>query len=192
MAGSGSWLDQLEARLEETLEDFLKANPQQEALLAEQAARDRQQRLLRDRLTLRTEAELQRQGLLRLAEDIRSWQERVERAQRAGAHDLAGRAEAHITTLMDQGRARWQTLAELGERFAAVERELEALAANAGTSVRQDPGGGTRAKTEGPGGTTTKEEPGTKAAPAGRTLEADWAAFESQQELEELRRKLQR
>ena len=36
MAGSGNWLDQLEARLDQTLQDFLKANPQQDALLAEQ------------------------------------------------------------------------------------------------------------------------------------------------------------
>jgi hercynine metabolism protein len=172
MASSGNWLDQLESRLEETLEGFLKANPQQEALLAEQAARERQQRLRRDRLTLKTEAELQRQGLLRLAEDIRSWQGRVKRAKEAGALDLAGRAEAHIATLMEQGRARWQTLAELGERFAAVERELRELATAAAPQATAEP---------------TKEP-----KPQGTVLEADWAAFETQQELEELRRKLQR
>ena len=172
MAGSGNWLDQLEARLDETLEGFLQANPQQETLLAEQAARERQQRLRRDRITLKTEAELQRQGLLRLAEDIRSWQSRVDRAKRAGALDLAARAETHIATLMVQGRARWQTLAELGERFAAVEQELRELATRGGPNT-----------TEG----STKRSP-----PAGTGLEADWAAFETQQDLEELRRKLQR
>lgn len=174
MAGFPNWLDQLEARLEETLEGFLQTNPQQEALLAEQDARERQQRLRRDRVTLKTEAELQRQGLLRLAEDIRSWQERVERARRAGAHELAGRAEAHIATLMEQGRARWETLAELGERFEAVERQLKELA----TGQPPPP--------QGAGG----QKKGQK--PAGTGLEAEWAAFETQQELEELRRKLER
>ncbi|MFN9547043.1 MAG: hercynine metabolism protein [Cyanobacteriota bacterium] len=174
MARSGNWLDQLEARLEETLEEFLKTNPQQEALLSEQSARERQERLRHDRVTLKTEAELQRQGLLRLAEDIRSWQQRVERAKEAGALDLAGRAEAHIATLMEQGRARWQTLAELGERFASVEGELRDLAAAGATK-----GSGGQTKDKGP-------------QPAGMELEADWAAFETQQELEELRRKLQR
>ena len=124
MTGSGNWMDELDARLDQTLEAFLRANPQQEALLAEQAARERQQQLRRERLALKGEAEQQRQGLLRLAEDIRRWQERVERAKGAGALDLAGRAEAHIATLMDQGRARWQTLEELGGRFAAVEQAL--------------------------------------------------------------------
>ena len=100
----GSWLEELEARLNQQLESFLRANPQQEALLAEQAQRDRQQRLLHERLKLRQEAELQRQGLLRLAGEIRQWQERSERARGAGAEELAARAEAHIATLMEQGR----------------------------------------------------------------------------------------
>ena len=167
MAGSGNWLDQLEARLEQTLGGFLQANPQQETLLAEQEARERQQQLRRDRLALKAEAELQRQGLLRLAEDIRCWQERVERAKGAGANDLAGRAEAHIASLMEQGRARWQTLDELGERFTAVERELQQLVGNG-------------------------REASKRQEASGPDLEADWAAFETQQELDALRRKMQR
>ncbi|MFI0404187.1 MAG: hercynine metabolism protein [Cyanobium sp.] len=176
MAGSGNWLDQLEVRLQETLESFLQANPQQESLLAEQEARERQQQLRRDRLALKAEAELQRQGLLRLAEDIRCWQERVDRAKGAGALELAGRAEAHIATLMDQGRARWQTLDELGERFAAVERELQHLGSN--------PSGPASEAAAGP-------EAKPKAQTSGPDLEADWAAFETQQELDALRRKMQ-
>lgn len=171
MAGSGNWLDQLEARLEETLEGFLRANPQQETLLAEQDARDRQQQLKRDRLALKAEAELQRQGLLRLAEDIRCWQERVQRAKGAGAMDLASRAESHIATLMEQGRARWQTLDELGERFGAVEQELQRL--GSGPTPGATPGTATRPESQ------------------GANLDADWAAFETQQDLEALRRKMQ-
>jgi hercynine metabolism protein len=179
MAGAGNWLDQLEARLDQTLGDFLRANPQQDALLAEQAARERQQQLRRDRLALRTEAELQRQGLLRLAEDIRGWQKRVERAKQAGAMDLAGRAEAHIGQLMEQGRARWQTLGELGDRFAAVEQELQQLARGAA-------GGTTGQGARGP------EPAGVPQKAAKPSLDAEWAAFETEQELETLRRNLQR
>ena len=118
MSGSSSWLEDLETRLESTFESFLRANPGQEALLQEQEARDRQQRLRRQRLELQGQAELGRRRLLELAEEIRRWQERVERARQAGADDLAGRAEAHIASLMDQGRLRWQELGELGRRFA--------------------------------------------------------------------------
>jgi len=177
MSGGG-WLDELEARLDATLQSFLRANPAQEALLAEEEARERQRGLRRSRLDLRQEAELQRQGLLRLAGEIRQWQERVERARAAGADDLARRANDHVATLMEQGRNRWQTLAELGERFAAVEQELAALAAPPAAST----GRGSQAQT-----------PGTApAAAAEGHLDADWARFEAQQELEELRRRLQR
>jgi len=166
-----SWLEELEARLNQQLESFLRANPQQEALLAEQAQRDRQQGLLNERLKLRQEAELQRQGLLRLAGEIRQWQERTERAKGAGAQELASKAEAHIATLMEQGRSRWQTLAELGERFAAVERELAEL-----TAAPTPPSPG---------------HPGESVADGMAELEQAWKRFESQQELEALRRRQQ-
>lgn len=169
MSGA-NWLEELEARLEQQLEAFLRGNPQQEALLAEQEQRDRQQRLLGERLKLRQEAELQRQGLLRLAGEIRQWQERVERARKAGADDLARRAEAHIATLMEQGRNRWQTLGELGERFDAVERDLAGLT----------------------GRTAAAPAPAAQGGPPPDPmveLEQAWARFETQQELEALRRR---
>ena len=167
----GSWMEELEARLNQQLESFLRANPQQEALLEEQAQRDRQQRLLHERLKLRQEAELQRQGLLRLAGEIRQWQERSDRARGAGAEELAARAEAHIAALMEQGRNRWQTLAELGERFAAVERELAEL-----TAAPTPPAPG---------------RSGERVADGMAELEQDWRRFEAQQELEALRRRNQ-
>ena len=164
MSGSSSWLEDLETRLESTFESFLRANPGQEALLQEQEARDRQQRLRRQRLELQGQAELGRRRLLELAEEIRRWQERVKRARQAGADDLAGRAEAHIASLMDQGRLRWQELGELGRRFAGVEKELAEL-----------------------GRQGTPPPPGPQ-----DTLEGDWVAFEARQELEDLRRSMGR
>ena len=176
MNGS-SWLDQLEAKLAQQLESFLRTNPQQEALLAEQEQRDRQQRLLSQRLKLRQEAELQRQGLLRLAGEIRQWQERSQRARTAKADDLASRADAHIATLMEQGRNRWQTLGELGERFAAVERELATLTGRPAAAP--------------PPATGSRGSSGGSEADAMAELERAWASFESQQDLETLRRRTQ-
>ena len=88
----------------------------------------------------------------------------MERARQAGADDLAGRAEAHIASLMEQGRLRWQELGELGRRFAGVEKELAELG-----------------------------RLGTPPAPSPQdTLEGDWVAFEARQELENLRRSMGR
>ncbi|MEB3322398.1 MAG: hercynine metabolism protein [Synechococcaceae cyanobacterium] len=158
---NGNWLEQLEARLERQLEAFLAANPEQERILAEQDLRERQERLLRERLRLRQEAELQRQALLDLATEIRRWQERVERARGAGAQDLVGRAERHVESLMESGRERWNRLGALGHRFQEVQEELERL---------------------------TRQPPPAKGA---LDLEAAWAEFETSQDLQDLRRRLQ-
>ena len=153
-----SWLDELEARLEQQLAAFLAANPSQEALLGEQEARDRQAQLVGQRRQLQRQAEQERQALLQLAAEIRCWQERVVKARAAGATALAERAEAHQQALMEQGRQRWQRLGELGVSFEAVERELGEL------ESRPCP-------------------------PRASSLEQDWASFEAEQALEQLRRR---
>ena len=176
-----SWLDDLESRLESQLEAFLRSSPAQEALLAEQERQDRLSQLRRQRLELQQQAEQQRQELLQLAVDIRQWQERVERARSARATDLANRAETHIASLMERGRLRWQGLAELGQQFTALEWELTELG-------RRPANGSGGAK--GPASTNDSNPEATTPEPA--NLDSDWAAFEAQQELEELRRRMQR
>jgi len=96
---SGDWLDQLEARLEQLLEAFLQANPSQQALLRDQQL---------------AEAQALRRELLQLAAEIQRWRQRVEKAQGAGAHDLAAQAQRQVDQLMDRGRERWQRLEQLG------------------------------------------------------------------------------
>jgi hercynine metabolism protein len=167
-----SWLDDLETRLEGQLEAFLQANPDQRDLLADQERSDSLLALRREQLELQGQGERQRQRLLQLAEEIRRWQERVERAGTAGAEDLAARAAAHVNSLMEQGRGLWQQLQELGQRHAAVEWEL---------SQRQRPAPAA------PSGASTGS-----GSSSGNDLQSDWAAFEAQQELEQLRQRLQR
>ena len=175
-----SWLDDLESRLESQLEAFLRTSPAQEALLAAQERQDRLNQLRRQRRDLQQQAEQQRQELLQLAVEIRQWQERVERARSAGATDLANRAETHSAGLMERGRLRWQNLAELGQQFTALEWELTELDRRAeAPNAAQEPG---------PANGTSPEA----TAPAPANLDSDWAAFEAQQELEQLRRQLRR
>ena len=152
-----SWLEQLERELDARLSAFLRNNPVQDNLFSEQHLRDRAGALQRQRQQLQSEAKQQRQQLLRLADDVRGWRSRVDRARAAGADDLAKRAEQHLSSLMNQGRALWADLEDLGRRFNEVERQLDEL-------VQQ------------------------QQTPSPSTLEKDWALFEAEQELEQLRR----
>lgn len=162
-----SWLDELESRLEQQLEAFLASNPAQDARLREQEARDRQARLIGRRRQLQTEADQLRTALLQRASDIRQWRARIERARAAGAQDLAARAEAHLAALMAQGRLEWQQLEGLGQEFRQLDHQLADLQRSAGSA----------------GGATPQT------APPQADLERDWAAFETEQELERMRRR---
>jgi hercynine metabolism protein len=151
-----SWLEQLERELDQRLSGFLRNNPLQDQLFQEQHSRDRAEALQRQRQQLQQEAKLQREQLLDLAEEVRAWRQRSNKAREANASDLASRADQHLHGLMDQGRQLWDDLNGLGRRFNEVEQQLMDL------------------KTQ-------------QKAPSGSDLEKDWALFEAEQELRELR-----
>jgi hercynine metabolism protein len=101
--GDGAdWLDQLEAKLEQTLEAFLRANPGQRQRLQEQ---------------IQADAQALRRDLLQLAAEIQRWRDRVTKARAAGATELAAQAQRHVDQLMEQGRSRWQRLEQLGQEL---------------------------------------------------------------------------
>jgi hercynine metabolism protein len=102
-AGDGAdWLDQLEAKLEQTLEAFLRSNPGQRQRLQEQ---------------MQADAQALRRELLQLAAEIQRWRDRVAKARAAGAPELAAQAQRHVDQLMEQGRSRWQRLEQLGQEL---------------------------------------------------------------------------
>ena len=151
-----NWLEQLERELDERLSAFLRNNPVQNQLFQDQHQQDRAQALQRQRQQLQQDAEQMRGQLLTLVTEVRAWTDRIDRARRAGALDLAQRAQAHLDGLMAQGRTQWTDLANLGRRFSEVEAQLQELSRQAQSS-----------------------RPG---------LDDDWAMFEAEQELEQLRR----
>ena len=151
-----NWLEQLERELDERLSAFLRNNPVQNQLFQDQHQQDRGQALQRQRQQLQQDAEQLRGQLLTLVTEVRAWTDRIDRARRAGALDLAQRAQAHLDGLMAQGRTQWSDLANLGRRFSEVEAQLQELSRQAQSS-----------------------RPG---------LDDDWARFEAEQELEQLRR----
>ena len=154
-----SWWQRLEQELEQQFDRFLSDHPNQKELLDQEHWNEQQRRKHQRLLGIDQEAQNLRQHLLKLSKEISAWSERVKRARTAGAHDLASRAETHLSHLMGQGRAQWQALASLGEEAKQLKQELAA--------AKQPP----------------KSRPGTAA-----DLEEAWRRFEAEQELDELRR----
>ena len=158
MSPAADWLDQLEARLEQQLEAFLRANPAQEALLQEQERLERKQR----QKQLLLQAEALRSELLQIAAEVRQWRDRSDRARNAGATDLATRADRQVAQLMERGRLRWQALEQLGRE---VQNNTAGAAAQPTAAANTSP-----------------------ASSANQPLDQAWARFELEQELEALRR----
>ena len=161
MSPAADWLEQLEARLEQQLEAFLRANPAQEALLQEQERLERKQR----HSQLLLQAEVLRSELLQIAADVRQWRDRSDRARNAGATDLATRADRQVAQLMERGRLRWQALEQLGQEVRS--------------SSATGPGTGT------PKANSIPRNPDPE------PLDKAWARFELEQELEALRQRQQ-
>jgi hercynine metabolism protein len=159
-----NWWQELERELEQQFDSFLKDHPAQQELLEQEEQRAKQQRRLARLSELETKAQDLRDQLLNLSEEIRGWRARVERAQRAGAHDLADRAQAHLSSLMGQGREQWQSLAALGEESRLLHEEIS------------------RAEKQ------SAKPPKSQAPTAQEDLEQAWQRFEAEQELERLRR----
>ena len=133
-----TWLEQLERELDKRLSEFLRNNPVQDQLFQDQHQQDRASALKRQRLQLQQDAEEQRRQLLALADQVRDWRERSQRADQAGATDLADRARRHMDELMTQGRTLWSDLENLGRRFEEVDGQLNALSRQPESANRKD------------------------------------------------------
>ena len=133
-----SWLEQLERELDKRLSEFLRNNPTQDQLFQDQHQQDRASALKRQRRQLQKDAEEQRRQLLDLADQVKDWRERIQRADRAGATDLADRARHHLDQLMTQGRHLWSDLENLGRRFEEVDGQLAELSRRPASANRKD------------------------------------------------------
>ena len=133
-----TWLEQLERELDKRLSEFLRNNPIQDQLFQDQHQQDRAMALKRQRRQLQQDAEEQRRQLLDLADQVKDWRERIQRADRAGATDLADRARHHLNQLMTQGRHLWSDLENLGRRFEEVDGQLAALSRQPQSANQKD------------------------------------------------------
>ena len=133
-----TWLEQLERELDKRLSEFLRNNPIQDQLFQDQHQQDRAMALKRQRRQLQQDAEEHRRQLLDLADQVKDWRERIQRADRAGATDLADRAGHHLNQLMTQGRHLWSDLENLGRRFEEVDGQLAELSRQPQSSNQKD------------------------------------------------------
>lgn len=107
--------------LETRLEEFLKAHPELELQALDEQLRQQEQ----DTVRLITEGKTQERQLqasiLKVAEEIKTWHLRVEKAVRANRPDLAERARDREAALLNQGNQLWGQMKGAKERIQQME-----------------------------------------------------------------------
>ncbi|MGL5035899.1 MAG: TIGR04376 family protein [Microcystaceae cyanobacterium] len=116
--------DEFSRFLETRLEEFLRNNPDLElqALLEQLREQDQDARRLLQRLG--QQKDQQEQEILNLAQDIKTWHNRIEKAKQAGRLDLAQAAQEREAALLHQGNLVWGQRANVGEQIIQTQSLL--------------------------------------------------------------------
>ncbi len=103
--------------LETRLEEFLSSHPHLELQALEEQLREQEDDTLRLILSLQREEKQLEQEILDLAQDIKRWHERMEKANASGRQDLAQAAQEREAALLRQGNQRWGQMQGLKNRI---------------------------------------------------------------------------
>ncbi|WP_341881389.1 hercynine metabolism protein [Synechococcus sp. UW140] len=160
MQSTNNWWQEIEQELERQFDRFLDDHPSQKELLEKEEANQKQKRLQLRLQTINEQADQLRSKLCKLSAEIKQWRQRVERAHKANATDLAAQAQDHLGQLMGKGRDCWQALAELGVEDQKLRQELKQI-----------------------------PNPNNNKPKYKQDIETAWEKFETDQALEDLKRK---
>lgn len=187
--------DDLGRFLETRLDEFLKNNPQLELQALEEKLYEQEQETRRLLADLRLREKQVESEILTIAQDIQRWHERIEKAKTAGRKDLWEPAEAHEASLLREGNQKWGQMQVLKERIQQteelqrkiqirrqeVQRELQQVRATQAAQASQQ--AAQRWAVDGWNQSTSRvDDP----------LEQKFQQWETQEELEEMKRKMGR
>lgn len=92
MQSTNNWWQEIEQELERQFDRFLDDHPSQKELLEKEEANQKQKRLQLRLQIINEQANQLRSKLCKLSAEIKQWRQRVERAHKANATDLAALA----------------------------------------------------------------------------------------------------
>ena len=116
-------LEDLTRFLETRLDEFLKNNPQLELQALEEQLREQEKDAIRLILDLQKQEKKIENEILSLAQDIKLWHQRIEKAKAANRQDLAQAAQEKEASLLRLGNQRWGQMKGIKEQIRQA-REL--------------------------------------------------------------------
>ncbi len=192
--------------LETRLEELIRNNPQMELRLLEDKLQEQEAEIAKLIVTSEVEEKKLQDQILAIAEEIRTWHERVTKAESYGRQDLANAAREREAALLRQGNQVWAQMelvkkrladskvlqGQIQERRAAVKVKIAeaAKAAQEQTKTQKDTTAGSNSYAFNWENLYNRES--AKGYGEYDDLDAKFRELEAQEELEALKRKMGR
>jgi uncharacterized protein (TIGR04376 family) len=187
--------DDLSRFLENRLEEFLRSNPHLELEALLDQLREQEEDTLKLIADLQLQEKRSQEEILSTAQEIQRWHIRVQKAKNAGREDLAVKAQEREAALLRQGNQQWGQMQGLKERITQAQdllrkvqqrrQEVQAKAAEA-QSARAQAQAQQRIETAGWSSQSRSYSSGND------PLEETFRRWETEAELEEMKRKMGR
>lgn len=185
--------------LESRLDEFLKANPHLELMALEEQLRGQEEDAINLLGDLKRREKQLEEGILSTAQEIQRWHERIKKAKAANRQDLVRAAEEREAGLLREGNHLWgqmqgikqqlEKTRQLQRQIHAKRRELKAKIAAAEAARAAN-----RAHPEGSDRSATgwNQSPYQSFGRPVDPLEETFQRWETEEELEDLKRQMRR
>ncbi len=189
--------DDLNRFLESRLEEFLRNNPHLELEALQEQLREQEEDTLRLIAELQAQEKRSQDDILSTAQEIQKWHIRVEKAKTANRLDLAQAAQEREAALLREGNQRWGQMQGIKERITQAKelsKRIQQRRQEVQTKAAQAQANRTNYQAAQPFETTGWNQSRNFSANAANAdeLEAAFRRWETQDELEQLKRNLGR
>jgi uncharacterized protein (TIGR04376 family) len=184
-------IDDMKRFLESQIDDFLSKNPHLELQVIEERLAEQKADTTQLIIDLKAQERDTETQIIATAQEIKSWHQRVQKAQDAGRQDLSQAAQQRVDALLPQGNQLWGKMQGLKERIVQAQEllqkieqrriELQTKAAEIQAQRAQ-----TVSSSSNWGNSSTYTGPRDRSDP----LEAQFLKWEAEEELQHLKRDL--
>ncbi|NJR66194.1 MAG: TIGR04376 family protein [Leptolyngbyaceae cyanobacterium CRU_2_3] len=188
------------AFLETRLEEFLRSNPDLELMALEEKLREQEEETIRLLADLRLREKKVQDEIMATAQEVQRWHVRIEKAKQAMRPDLLKPAEEREAALLRQGNQLWGQMEVVKDRIkqaTELQRQIQIRKQEVKTKVVE-----AQAKAQAARAAAFQVEPKSQAtgwnesykfsSSAGDPLEQKFKQWETEEELERLKRQMGR
>jgi uncharacterized protein (TIGR04376 family) len=119
--------DDMKRFLETQLDDFMSKNPHLQIQVLEEQLQQQEEDSQTFLVELRGQEKRLQTEVLSTAQEIKSWHERVTKAQAAGRQELATAAQERVDTLLRQGNQLWGKMQSIKDRTTQTTKLIETI-----------------------------------------------------------------